>query len=287
MAEELHVFDPKGDVLLILRRRSVERMVEYVEEYKSEERSSSRASDVALEVDPLPEEPTSMQGEYAQGPEPEPPEPTEPEPGETGGESDIENDPAKPESSASSASSVSSASWRSKRGVREVQMRVSSKHLILASPTFCTSLDSGTFPEGRMLQTEGSVAVELPDENPDVMAILMNVVHGQTRKVPRHVSLEILTKLAVTVNHRQMQEVVELFSDTWIKNLKPNAITDSSTQELLSWLFIFWVFQKEDNFSRISQTLERESDDNLEDEADAGPPIPASIISECAIERPC
>lgn len=34
------------------------------------------------------------------------------------------------------------------------------------------------------------------------------------------VSLKMLSRLAFAVNHRQMHEAVELFSDSWIENLK-------------------------------------------------------------------
>jgi hypothetical protein len=276
MAEELHVFDPKGDVLLILGRRPEQDLVNFVEEH-----SSSRGSPRTLEVDSLPEAPLPADEERVPVSEPEPLEPYEPEARELGAESEIQNNLARLESP---ASSVSFGLWRQKQNT-EVQMRVSSKHLILASPTFCTSLDSDTFPEGRTLQIEGSVVVPLPDEDPEAMTILMHIIHGLTSKVPRYVSLETLTKIAGVVNHRQMHDAVEFFSDTWIEKLKPtvNALPGSHTTEVLEWLFIVWVFQKEDEFRKVSQVLQRESDDTLEDEVDEGPPIPASIICKCQI----
>jgi hypothetical protein len=88
-----------------------------------------------------------------------------------------------------------------------------------------------------------------------------------------------------------MHEIVALWSDTWIENLKKDeGPPDSYTPEiLLSWLFIFWVFRKAKYFKSISQILERECDDNLENEVETvyvGPYIPASIISEFAIWAP-
>lgn len=277
MAEELYVFDPKGDVLLILGRCSEEDIVAPpVDEDMFEETRSLKVSDTASEVaseafvfnyrDDAP--PLAEAGPSWSDPEPEPgPVPREPEAGE-------------PEKI---ARSVSSASSRTSPKIQEVQMRVSSKHLILASATFCTSLGSDKYSEGRTLKTEGNLVVLLPDEDPDAMTILLYIIHGLTRKVPRQVSLEVLTKIAFVVNHRQMQEAVELFSDTWIENLKQNGLPDSYTPEVLSWLFISWVFQKEDDFKIMSQILERESDDSPEDEVDACPHTPASILGECVI----
>lgn len=167
--------------------------------------------------------------------------------------------------------------------IQEVQMRVSSKHLILASATFREALGSDEFSESRTLQTKGDVVVPLPDEDPDAMVILLHIIHGLTRKVPRQVNLEMLSRLAFVVNHRQMHEAVELFSDGWIESLKRDHLPGSYTPEVLSWLYVFWVFQKEDDFRKMSQIIERESDHSLKDRAGASTPIPASIISECTI----
>ncbi|KAL5330950.1 hypothetical protein ACEPPN_000477 [Leptodophora sp. 'Broadleaf-Isolate-01'] len=195
-------------------------------------------------------------------------------------EAEQENHSTRPGSSVGSAST---ASCMMKPEIQEVQMRVSSRHLILASATFRVSLSSDGFPEGRRLRTEGNAVISLADEDPDAMVILLHIIHGLTRKVPRQVSLEMLSKLAFLVNHRQMHEVVEPFSDSWIENLKRDSLPSSYTPEVLSWLFIFWMFRKEDNFRKMSQILEQETDHSLEDTADAGPLVPASIISRCTM----
>jgi hypothetical protein len=275
---ELHVFDPEGDVLLVLERHLKEDdVVESVDEGKSES---------VLEKQGLWEEgeaPLSADvADVPDWPDPEsnsvPCEPQEESPGAEG------DGMTMPESSASAFL----ASQETKPGVEKVQMRASSKHLILASPAFRTSLGSDTYLEGRILQTEGNLVVLLPDEDPDVMIILLNIIHGLSSKVPRRVDLNMLSKLAVTVNHRRMHEAVELWSDTWIENLKGDeGLPGSYTPDIvLSWLFIFWVFRKDEDFKNMSRILERESDDSLEDEVKTvyvGPYIPASIIREFAM----
>jgi hypothetical protein len=234
-AEELHIFDPKGDVLLILSRRLEEDMTEKIDGYQDEESSLSE-SELELVID----------NAKAVGSEVK---------------LDLEHDRTTPKS-------------------QPVHMRVSSKHLILASHTFRTSLGSDIYPEGRMLQTHGNVTMTLIDEDPDVMIILLRIVHGQTRKVPRQVSLDMLTKLAAVVNHRQMLEVVEVLSDIWISAFKHTSSPAGNTPEALSWLFIFWVFRKEDEFKKITLILQQECYDDLEYKANCVAPIPASIICE-------
>ena len=112
------------------------------------------------------------------------------------------------------------------------------------------------------------------------MVILLHIIHGQNRKAPRQVSLNLLTKLAAAVNYHHLQEVTELFSDIWIEDLKERTLPTSYTPEVLSWLFIFWVFRKRDGFRSMTKILQQESDDNLEHEANAVPTIPASIIGK-------
>ena len=55
----------------------------------------------------------------------------------------------------------------------------------------------------------------MSDEDPDAISSL-----EKRGKSLAKVSLKMLSRLAFAVNHRQMHEAVELFSDSWIENLK-------------------------------------------------------------------
>ena len=63
----------------------------------------------------------------------------------------------------------------------EVYGLVGAHRLVRRIATFRTSLGSGTYSEGRILQIEGNLAVPLPDEDPDVMIILLNIIHGTVK----------------------------------------------------------------------------------------------------------
>jgi len=277
---ELHVFDPAGDVLLIFDRCVKED--DSVESVDEEKRKSAPEGGFVLEKrgPRVEDEVPPLSADV--------PDWHEPEPGFVPCEPQAEI----PEAEADGMSKLeSSASQETKPRVEQVQMRVSSKHLILASSTFRISLGSDTYSEGRILKVEGTLALPLPDEDPDVMIILLNIIHGLSSKVPRRVDLNMLTRLTVAVNHRHMHETVELWSDTWIENLKRDEeLPGNYTPEIvLSWLFIFWVFRKDEGFRKMSQILETECDQSLESELGAvyvGPHIPASIISEFATWTP-
>lgn len=214
-AGELHIFDPQGDVLLILGRQPEENITD------SEDRED--------DGEPSPSDLWIFEGKE---PEAVPPQ-------------------AKLDGSATSISDTRETESKT----QQVQMRVSSKHLVLASRTFRTCL--GSFSEGRMLQTEGNVTLPLPEEDPDAMIVLLHIIHGQTRKVPRQVSLDMLKRLAAVVNYYQIQEVVENFSDIWLEYLGHKSLPADYTREALAWLFIFWVFRKKDGFRGDSNITTR------------------------------
>ncbi len=122
----------------------------------------------------------------------------------------------------------------------KVRMRVSSEHLTMASPYFKKNLDglwreSGTSKHYQFVEeSEGDVAA---------MLILMNVVHGNVRSVSRAVGLELLAKIAVLVDSYQCHEVVELFAETWIRNLEPD-LPSSYGRNLVLWLTVSCTFSQ-------------------------------------------
>jgi hypothetical protein len=162
-----------------------------------------------------------------------------------------------------------------------VYMRVSSRHLILASAMFKSMLGSDTYREGGELLSNGHLVIKLSDD-PDELIILMHIVHGMMRKVPRSLPLHTVAGLANLINYYQLHEAVEPFPDIWIENLDFEAFQRSyKPKAVLRWLLISWVFQKRDQFEKMTQTLIYESDDKLQEVVDhESIPIPASIISE-------
>jgi hypothetical protein len=134
------------------------------------------------------------------------------------------------------------------------------------------------FEEGQRLRTEGSTDLALGDDDPDAFEILLNIIHGLTRKVPRSITLEMLTKVAVLVNYYQMHEAVELFSDTWIDNLIKEGLPQSHSSETVRWLVIAWVFHKPMEFRAMSRVIEFGCDETLEDDFDESLPIPTPVI---------
>lgn len=143
---------------------------------------------------------------------------------------------------------------------KEIHMLVSSKHLMLASPVFKAMLQHNNFKEGDTLRSSGQAKVPLPDDDPTALKILLDIVHGRVRAVPRQVTLKVMTELSVLVDKYQMLEVVELYVEVWMNTLK-TSVPMFFTADLLAWLSISWVFGLADIFKQISRIAMRGSTD--------------------------
>ena len=189
MATEIHTFDPDGDLLLILSR-------------------------------PTPKEPPSKCELSADGAIHTPTESEAPgntEEGATG--TAAQEQSTGEEAAGSSAGSFSNPTLggddesEGRESDEVVNMLVSSKHMMLASPVFKAMLQRSTFKEGTKLSSAGKVEVPLPDDNPTAFIIVLDVIHGRNKRVPRKMDLEMLARISVIVDKYQMAEAVESYSD--------------------------------------------------------------------------
>jgi hypothetical protein len=165
----------------------------------------------------------------------------------------------------------------------EVYCVVSSRHMMLASQYFQTIL-SGDFNEAITLRANGHVTIPLSADL-DTMIILLNIVHGASRKVPRQVSLEVLSKLAVLVSDFGMLESVQFFSDTWIDSFQREGLPKSYNENVLLFLFVFWVFDRPSEFKNMTRLTQRECDEKLDEDV-RDVPIPHNIISKSELFCP-
>jgi hypothetical protein len=159
----------------------------------------------------------------------------------------------------------------------QVRCVVSSRHMMLASQYFQTIL-TGNFNEAITLRTEGHVSIPLSVDL-DIIIILLNIIHGFSRKVPRQVSLEELSKLAILVSSFGMLETVQFFSDTWIDHFQREGLPKSYNENVLPLLYIFWVFDRPSEFKDMTRITQRQCDENLDKDV-LDVPIPRSIISK-------
>ena len=158
---------------------------------------------------------------------------------------------------------------------QEVRIRVSSKHLALASRVFKSMLQPG-FLIGDKLRSQGYAELSLPDDNPIALLVLLNLVHGRIRKVPGKIDMWMLTELAVLVDKYELLEITEMFLDSWFKNLEIS-IPQEFNENLLPWMCISWVFNKQEIFMQVTKIAQLESEGPIEE---CELPIPASVLSK-------
>jgi hypothetical protein len=104
--------------------------------------------------------------------------------------------------------------------------------------------------------------VSLADDDPVIFLILLDILHHHIKKVPLLISLERLTGIIILVEKYQMQESVEMFSDMRIDGLegRNGDEPESLATDVLSWLYVSWVFQKEKPSRHITKILQLEGD---------------------------
>ncbi|KAH7231445.1 hypothetical protein B0J15DRAFT_505963 [Fusarium solani] len=143
----------------------------------------------------------------------------------------------------------------------EVRFQVSSKHLKLASPVFRAMLD-GPWREGTA--SNGSCrSISASDWNKDALLILLNIVHGHHREVPKSLNLETLCKLATIVDYYKCHEIVEIFADRWLRTMGNGMPTFHSPESTLC-LCVAWVFRWPEQFECMTELALRHGEGLVE-----------------------
>lgn len=155
-----------------------------------------------------------------------------------------------------------------------IQMRLSSKHLKLASDYF-KKMMSHNWKES--IPKDGfSFSVTANGWSEEALLIIMRILHGRTTMVPYIVNLEMLAKVAVVIDYYKCHEATHFFTKAWIGNLNEPLPTSFGRNLLLRFL-VSWVFSEADTFRQLSQIIIRESRGPVNTQ---GLPIPKAIIGE-------
>lgn len=131
------------------------------------------------------------------------------------------------------------------------RFQVSSKHLALASAYFKGMLKNG-WAEGDALSTKGFAEIPVNDCKPDILLIILNLIHGRLRQIPLKLSLPQLSDIAVATHFFQCHEVVEVFAGIWIKALE-SLVPSSFSQDMKIWMMISFVFKSPGIFKRTTK----------------------------------
>ncbi|KIW59466.1 hypothetical protein PV05_03913 [Exophiala xenobiotica] len=159
-------------------------------------------------------------------------------------------------------------------GTDSLEAKVSSRHLILASRVF-RAMFNGNFREAAELRSQEVTKVPLPDDNPNAMVILLNIVHGLNGQVPTKISETFFLDIIMLIDKYELYEAAYVFTDIWFGYLWK--WTESPPPRLFHWIHICWVLRRASEFKSLTQTAILESQSGL-GQSDTGP-CPAFIVS--------
>ncbi|KAF5010214.1 hypothetical protein FDECE_3626 [Fusarium decemcellulare] len=157
-------------------------------------------------------------------------------------------------------------------GQIEVGMLVSKKHLALASPYF-RKMFSGPFAEANV-GDGGHRQVRASDWDPEAFILLLNIIHGHHREVPKQIDLRMLAKLSIIVDYYECHESMDVYADIWLKHLQ-DELPRTYGGDCMLWLLISWVFSREDIFESMVALALRSSKQLIEAK---DLPIPADLL---------
>ncbi|RDW61717.1 uncharacterized protein DSM5745_10389 [Aspergillus mulundensis] len=155
---------------------------------------------------------------------------------------------------------------------REYQIRCSSKHLMLASKTFERQLPY--FMDE--IEKHGFVEIGLFDEPPRIFLLVLMIIHGRTRLLPRKIGLSTLAGVAELSHKLECEEAVNASAQLWISKFGKD-LPRVYSKYARWWLQISWVFQGKYVFQKITKVIQATSTDAIEGNLLC---VPDTIIDE-------
>lgn len=127
--------------------------------------------------------------------------------------------------------------------------------------------------------------LDASDWDTDAFQIIMDIIHGRSRRVPRSLNLELLAKVAVLVDYYDCHDTVKFFSDTWIENLQTwKHRSPQLCRDLILRLCISYVFNQAPTIHEMLHFVVREARGPLQT---LGLPLPKRMIGMFIHEENC
>ncbi|EGU78758.1 hypothetical protein FOXB_10731 [Fusarium oxysporum f. sp. conglutinans Fo5176] len=107
--------------------------------------------------------------------------------------------------------------YREDGSPNELEFRVSTKHLCIASPVF-RKMIQGNFQESQP-KDKGLFEIRTSSWNTQALLVLLDIIHGHHRQVPRDLDLDTIAQIGFLVDYYDCLEIVEVFFDLWQAHL--------------------------------------------------------------------
>ncbi|KAJ3542255.1 hypothetical protein NM208_g4198 [Fusarium decemcellulare] len=181
----------------------------------------------------------------------------------------------------SQPASPQAASSDSVASLPELHLLCSKKHLTTASARAHRMFESG-FSESTPDETDGFYHWKFePIFDPKAFEIVLKIIHGKTRDIPRLVNTGLLAAIAAVVDDLGCHEAVWFFAQGWIKSSKQR-IPDGMCKELAEYILLSFVFEDSKIFEESTRMAIKSSFGSV---STFGLPILPKVLSLIEKER--
>lgn len=143
------------------------------------------------------------------------------------------------------------------------RFQVNSSILCMSSPVFRAMLGAKShFKEAKELANcdrgMAPVEVNIEDDDPDVFAVILRILHHQNDSVPKVVKEDKLYQIAILCDKYDLRQALSCWLDKWIPashDLRSVILPGSVAFQIDKRLFMAYVFRKEEVFKVISKDL--------------------------------
>ncbi|KAF5986993.1 hypothetical protein FBULB1_2199 [Fusarium bulbicola] len=172
--------------------------------------------------------------------------------------------------------------YREDGSPNEVEFRVSTKHLCIASPVF-RKMIQGNFQESQPNEN-GLFEIRTSDWNTRALLVLLDIIHGHHRQVPRDLDLDTVVQIGFLVDYYDCLEVVEIFFERWQAHISDwrkycwilfdKSSVDPFGESQLLMLFVAFTFRDEVVFKNLTVSAILTTSGHIETHL----PIPSQIL---------
>ncbi|RGP64389.1 hypothetical protein FLONG3_9576 [Fusarium longipes] len=140
----------------------------------------------------------------------------------------------------------------------KVRMRVSSRHLILASSVFRAMLN-GPWSEASS-SSQPLRQITTTGWDPLALAIVLDIIHGRHREIPEDLTIGLVARIATIVDYYDCHEVIYVYRGPWLINNRrlprPRELCETS----LLHLYICGVFSHKEAYYQMLELLLKHSE---------------------------
>jgi len=147
---------------------------------------------------------------------------------------------------------------------QSIHYHVSSRHLMLASPTFKRILAKEGFAESIRNDVDGLYHMVAHDWDPEAFLIVLRIVHGRNKQVPREVTLEMLAKIALLKDYFNFGEALDVFIEIWVRSFPEACLPTTYCRDLVLWTWVAWAFDIEKHFKEATAIAIKQCTESLQ-----------------------